>query len=500
MQLERVLRHPVQVSAELWRHAWVQIAVVTMVSVTAGFVLSRDVPLWMLLGGVGGIIFLALSFSRPEYVAAALLVIHWGNIHDVLIKYHGIPSLVKPTVAILTVVLLTRRFLSERPRGLVSDPVIWWILAYLVIGATGLWFARSTDTVMKHLLDTAKDCIIAALIFNLLVTRIAFERAIWGLLIVGVALSTLTVYQEITRTYDNNYWGFAQSAVRQISTTMEDRARAFGTVNDPNYFGQLLLVLVPLAVWAILNGRTWLGKTFGIAALLLLLSAIGLTFSRGAYLGAVIVLVVYAMYLRLDARYLLVLPLIGALLYVAPPEFRARFGTLEEVMPGVTNAGAYNDGSIQGRSVKAEIAFAILADNLIFGVGRGNYRFHYRDYIQEIEGAGSNTERDAHSLYLEVAAEQGIVGFAVFAGLILTVWGRLRVAERLFAAAGERRMAALSVAVKVGFLGYLVTSLFLHGAYGYMFWLQVGMAVALVVIAQREATQRPSQSVQVAQS
>lgn len=500
MQLERVLRHPVQVSAELWRHAWVQIAVVTMVSVTAGFVLSRDVPLWMLLGGVGGIIFLALSFSRPEYVAAALLVIHWGNIHDVLIKYHGIPSLVKPTVAILTVVLLTRRFLSERPRGLVSDPVIWWMLAYLVIGATGLWFARSTDTVMKHLLDTAKDCIIAALIFNLLVTRIAFERAIWGLLIVGVALSTLTVYQEITRTYDNNYWGFAQSAVRQISTTMEDRARAFGTVNDPNYFGQLLLVLVPLAVWAILNGRTWLGKTFGIAALLLLLSAIGLTFSRGAYLGAVIVLVVYAMYLRLDARYLLVLPLIGALLYVAPPEFRARFGTLEEVMPGVTNAGAYNDGSIQGRFVKAEIAFVMLADNLIFGVGRGNYRFHYRDYIQEIEGAGSNTERDAHSLYLEVAAEQGIVGFAVFAGLILTVWGRLRVAERLFAAAGERRMAALSVAVKVGFLGYLVTSLFLHGAYGYMFWLQVGMAVALVVIAQREATQRPSQSVQVAQS
>jgi hypothetical protein len=52
--------------------------------------------------------------------------------------------------------------------------------------------------------------------------------------------------------------------------------------------------------------------------------------------------------------------------------------------------------------------------------------------------------------------------------------------------------------VKVGFLGYLVTSLFLHGAYGYMFWLQVGMAVALVVIAQREAAERPTLPVQVA--
>ncbi|ABU59157.1 O-antigen ligase family protein [Roseiflexus castenholzii] len=486
MYLERLLKNPMDVTAGLWRHVWFQVGVVVAVSIAAGMLVSRDVPLWLFFGGIAGIVVVAIAFIKPEYVAAALLVIHWGNIHDVLIKYHGIPSVVKLMVALLTVVLLARRFLSERPRGLVSDPVIWWMLAYLVVGATGLWFARDTDAVLSRLVDTAKDGVIAGLIFNLLSTRAAFERAVWGLLIVGAVLSALTVYQEMTKTYDNNYWGFAQAAVRQISTTMDDRARAFGTVNDPNYFGQLLLVLVPLAVWAILNGRTWRGKSFGMAALLLLLAAIGLTFSRGAYLGAVVVLVVYAMYLRLDARYLLILPLIGALLYVAPPEFRARFGTLDEVLPG-NNAGAYADSSIQGRSVKAEVAIAIVADNPIFGVGRGNYRLHYRDYINEIEGAGSNTERDAHNLYLEVAAEQGIVGLVVFVGLLATVWGRLRAAELLFVAAGERRMADLSVAVKVGLLGYLVTSLFLHGAYGYMLWLQVGMAVALVVIAQREA-------------
>lgn len=496
MQLERLLKNPLQVTAQLWQHVWLQVGVVVAVSMAAGMIVSRDFPVWLLFGGIAGIVVVAIAFIKPEYVAAALLVIHWGNIHDVLIKYHGIPSVVKLMVALLTVVLLARRFLSERPRVLVSDPVIWWMLAYLVVGATGLWFARDTDAVMSRLVDTAKDCVIAGLIFNLLITRQAFERAVWGLLIVGAALSALTVYQEMTKTYDNNYWGFAQAAVRQISTTMDDRARAFGTVNDPNYFGQLLLVLVPLAVWAALNGRTWRGKSFGLAALLLLLAAIGLTFSRGAYLGAVIVLGVYAMYLRLDARYVLILPLIGALLYVAPPEFRARFGTLDEVLPG-NSAGAYADGSIQGRTVKAEIALTMAADHPIFGVGRGNYRLHYRDYINEIEGAGSNTERDAHSLYLEVAAEQGMIGLAIFIGLLATVWGRLRKAELLFNAADDYRMAALAVAVKVGFLGYLVTSLFLHGAYGYMLWLQVGMAVALVVIAQREAAEHAEQTVKV---
>lgn len=498
MHLERMLKNPIQIAAGLWQHVWLQIGLVVVASLTAGIIVSRDLPVWLLFGGIAGVVVVAIAFIKPEYVAAALLVIHWGNIHDVLIKYHGIPSVVKPMVALLAIVLLWRRFLSSQPRGLVSDPVIWWMLAYLVAGAIGLWFARDTDAVMKQLVDTAKDCIIAGLIFNLLSTRAAFERAVWGLLIVGAALSALTVYQEITKTYDDNYWGFAQAAVRQISATMDDRARAFGTVNDPNYFGQLLLVLVPLAVWASLNGRTWRGKSFGVAALLLLLAAIGLTFSRGAYLGAVIVLGVYAMYLRLDARYLLILPLVGALLYVAPPEFRARFGTLDEMLPG-NNAGAYADGSLQGRTVKAEIALTMVADNPILGVGRGNYRLHYRDYINEIEGAGSNTERDAHSLYLEVAAEQGIIGLAVFVGLLATVWGRLRKAEQLFAAADEHRMAALAVAVKVGFLGYLVTSLFLHGAYGYMLWLQVGMAVALVVIAQREAAQHAVSSMRVSQ-
>jgi putative inorganic carbon (HCO3(-)) transporter len=72
MQLERMLRHPVQISAELWRHAWVQIAVVTAVSVATGFVLSRDVPLWVLLGGAGGVMFLALSFFKPEYCRSRL--------------------------------------------------------------------------------------------------------------------------------------------------------------------------------------------------------------------------------------------------------------------------------------------------------------------------------------------------------------------------------------------------------------------------------------------
>lgn len=487
MKVERVRSQSLFPGASLLLQPWVYAAAVAVGALLIGFILSRDVSPLLLLTGVVGLGVVALAFYRPDYTAAALLIIHWANLHDVLIQYHGMPSLVKPTVVVMTLVLLMQRFLSERPRSLVYDSVIWWMLAYVVVAMTGLWFARDLHLVSKQVEDTIKDMIIAGLIFNLLSTRVAFERAVWGMLVVGGILGGLTVYQEVTRTYDNNYGGLAQIAMGQISNELADRARAAGTISDPNYYGQMLLVLVPMGVWGAFNGRSWLGKTVGLTSLMLMLMGIGLTFSRGSYLGAIVVLGVYAIYLRLDARYLLVLPLIAILLSIAPPEFQARFGTLNEILPGNNTTGTYSDGSIQGRSVKANVAFNMLADHPLLGVGRGNYRTHYQDYIRELGGVNVDTQRDAHNLYLEVAAEQGFIGLSVFLGLMLTVGSRLWSAWRRFASRGERRMADLAVALQVGFLGYLATSVFLHGAYIYMLWLQVGMAIAVATISRHPA-------------
>lgn len=473
----------------LLHRAWAQLMVLVAACAAMGYVLSQDLPPLLLLAGVGGLGLVAVAFYRPDYAAALLLVINWGNFHDVLIRYHGVPSLVKPLVALLAVVLISRRFFGRPRKALVADPVLWWMLAYILVTAMGLWYAREPGAVSGHLEEMVKDIIIAGLIFNLLNTQTALERGIWGLLLVGLLLGSLTVYQEATRTYENTYGGLAQVAIKQVTLGEEDRARASGTIGDPNFYGQMLVVLVPLGAWGAIHGRSWRTKLLGLLALLAMLAGIGLSFSRGAYLGAVLVLAAYAIMTRLDARYLLVLPLVGALLSVAPPEFQARFNTLSEIVPGQNDSGQLNDASLQGRTVKMRVALNMLADNILFGVGRGNYREHYREYIRELGGAANDVERDAHSLYLEVASEQGVVGMLVFVGLILTVWSRLRRAHKLFSRRHDPRMASLVVALQVGFLGYLGTSIFLHGAYLFYFWLLVGLSVAVVVIAEHHPDQ-----------
>ena len=54
-------------------------------------------------------------------------------------------------------------------------------------------------------------------------------------------------------------------------------------------------------------------------------------------------------------------------------------------------------------------------------------------------------------------------------------------------AGGRDDAAALALAVGIGLVGHLVTSLFLHLDFARLFWVFVGLALALPNVADREA-------------
>ena len=76
------------------------------------------------------------------------------------------------------------------------------------------------------------------------------------------------------------------------------------------------------------------------------------------------------------------------------------------------------------------------------------------------------------------------MGLIVMFGILTTAAQALLEARRRFLAAGDATQAELAVWLAIGLLGYLVTSLFLHGAYLYMLWLQIALIVALRQIAR----------------
>jgi putative inorganic carbon (HCO3(-)) transporter len=83
----------------------------------------------------------------------------------------------------------------------------------------------------------------------------------------------------------------------------------------------------------------------------------------------------------------------------------------------------------------------------------------------------------AHSLYLQIAAEHGMLGLLAFAGMIASALFQLQhTGRRLKRSRPE--LSLLATWLMMGLVVYLTTGLFLHATYIRYFWLFLGVAGA----------------------
>lgn len=472
-----------------WQHPAVIACVAISVSLIYGVALAYDMSTLLLLVAPIALILGIVALIKTEYAAVALLVVEWGFISDIAVKYHGLPSISKPLVVVLFGILLIRRFTGRR-QPFVYDGIIWWMLAYLFVASLGLLYARYNNAPMPLVIDLGKQVLMFIVLINLIVTKRSFEATMWLLLALGALLGALTVYQELTQSYGSNFGGLARMTIAQIVSGESDRPRASGTTGEPNAYGQQLLVLVPIGLWAMLQGRSVVSRTAGAVMTVACLAGLGLSFSRSTYLALFVVLGLFALHIRLNPRYLLVLiPLVGVLLWAAPDAVTARFSTFSILLQ--SDNGVREEVSFNRRAVEMMMAVNMFVDHPFIGVGGNNYPKLYPRYIRESGAPVPDEERTPHSFYLQIAAEHGIIGLLTWGGVLVLTFARLREARRRFLAVGDTRFAELASALTIGYVGYLCTAIFLHGAYPQFLWLQVGMAVALALLARRATNSAP---------
>ena len=80
------------------------------------------------------------------------------------------------------------------------------------------------------------------------------------------------------------------------------------------------------------------------------------------------------------------------------------------------------DRSTQGRLTEMISAGLVFADHPALGVGPGMFKYHFLKYANATGRQVHTEARAAHNLYLQIAAECGIVGIvSFFAILCLTM-------------------------------------------------------------------------------
>jgi O-antigen ligase len=435
-------------------------------------------PIYVLVV-VASLIGFIVAIASVEFGLLLLVFITYTRFSDIAVHEYGAPSVAKSFIVILLIGIFVRWVISqERPRGLLIPTLL--VVSYGLVGFTSLLYAPNQEAVTESLSNYVKDALIALVVVALLKKPYQFRHVIYTLLLIGIFIGTISVHQYVTGNFTNTYGGFAVAEYMNIIED-NDNFRLSGPVGDPNFFAQVMVVLALLGVERLLHEKNLLWKILaGWAAAVSTLTVV-FTFSRGATLALVAALIMFFWIYRLKPAQLIVILVLGAaMLAFAPPTYYQRVLSIADVLP--TSNGGINvreDRAIQGRASENLPAWVMLMDRPLLGIGLNNFSYLYQDYTKSLGLAPSASNRSPHNLYLEVAAETGVVGLVVFLSMVTVAMRSVLVARRKFIDAGMEDYANLTTGFAIAFAGYLLAALFVHAAYARYFYLLLGIAFAL---------------------
>jgi len=199
-------------------------------------------------------------------------------------------------------------------------------------------------------------------------------------------------------------------------------SQVFGTVGGSNTLGAFLAISTPFLL-LLIRRSTNREKTIWIISLLLIITSLILTKSRGAWMAVLVGMSVYkwdsiSQLLRgfLQSKKLLIfIPVVIIGLII----FSVWIYSL-------------NPASASGRLFIWSISLDMIGDHLWAGVGYGNFGLNWLEYQgnylaspEALFKQSATNIASAHSQYLHVFAETGVIGFGAFLALGLSIFSSI---------------------------------------------------------------------------
>jgi O-antigen ligase len=429
----------------------------------------RQPPFWLLAGAalLGGTVIGAAVAGMPMHAMVGILavllvtaaVIYRASLGLAILAFFypwDLTTRVGPVkvttslalLAIAFVVWATKQCLRNAPE-LRKSPLDWPVV--LFAGATVLSLVTvlapgaDPDNLLVALLKAAGGF----LLYFLAVQSLEDRRDLW--LVLGAVVATGLVQAVATIIP-------VLAGTEHLSSMM----RASGTTIHANLFAGYLLLIIPLVIVAAVTLRRRWTRPVAAAATIIYGAALVATLSRSGLLGLVAGAVTLTVLLPEKRKQIGALA--GALLIAS---FLA--GMVGPFADRLAEAGA-NATSLDGRLLIWGPAVQIFADHFVLGIGVGNFA----------HVIGDRSLSHAHNLFLNIAAERGVLGLAAFGIVIAALFRTLATAFRRTAGTASR---VLSAGLIASFVGFFAHSLFDATYYDYkillLFWLLVGVSASL---------------------
>jgi len=429
---------------------------------------------------IGGIFIAILILLRPTFGLLLLVFITFIRFSDILVNIHELPSLDKIFVPLLGVIFLIRwGIFYEKP--VAWGTILLFMTSYIVLVLMSMLYAKFPDQAYIALIRVLKDAMVVLIISGLMRRTENVRDVVWTIIAAGFFLGTVTTYQFITNSHELDFGGFFEA----ISVTGGGYNRLTGIGIHPNAYAQRLLVVIPLALDRFWNEKDiWLKSLSGWTLSVCTIAVIA-TYSRGAFLGLVVIGAIMVLFTRRAKFFTIIFTLLfGALVYqYVPNKYVERISTLSEFTTS-TGTSTIENTSFRGRISENVAAWNMFKEFPLLGVGSNNFNPNYLKFSRNIGLDSRLEERSPHSLYLEIMAELGIVGLIWLIALLWATFNGLRQAHKDFITSGRPDYANLCLGIGAGIIGYLVAGIFLHVTHLVFFLMLFAISMPIPYLAK----------------
>jgi O-antigen ligase len=336
--------------------------------------------------------------------------------------------------------------LTARPRE------VNLVLLFCLTGLLSVPLAINRQEAWAEFSGTFIRCIV---IFIVMINVVRTEARLKGLLFLALASSIWLSVEAI-----NDY--------RLGLMTVEGyraAGRGTGIFGNTNDMALHLVTILPISVALMFGSKGVVQKLLYGACATVMISAIVLSYSRGAFLGMVVVLLFIALKLGRSRRAEIALAVLGfaaAIVLLAPDKYGSRL--LSIVIPSLDP-----EGSADSRRGELFRSIYVALRHPLLGIGMGNYQ-------PEMSYKGLVT----HNSYTQVAAEMGMTALACYTMFIVTPLKKLaQIGRETFETRRDSPFYYLALGLQASLLAYLVSSIFLSVAYVWYVYYLVAYAVCL---------------------
>ena len=365
---------------------------------------------------------------------------------------------------------------TRRERGLFTvHPVLTMtLIGFLVWSAISILWSQSESAAITSLQRYALNLALFPIVWVAIYKR---EHINWLILtlIVGTAIAAA--------------YGIVSPPAAPGVLDSADAARATGTIGDANQFAAVLVAGLALSLAMALGPLTnFYVRALSLGTAAMCVMAIFLTLSRGG-LVALGVSMIAAVFMAGRWR-----PALTALAIVVALGGVVYFTTFASV-PAQQRITAISGGT--GRIDLWTVGWRMVQAHPINGIGSGNFQNASIHYLLRPGGTQRadfivDTPKVAHNTYLQVLAELGVIGFAMFAGIAIFSLACMVRAARTFARKGDVQLEILARGLFVGLIGLMTADFFISEMYSKLLWLLLALGPPLLLIAQREQTRAAS--------